>query len=307
MKKNKILLLGYSNIAKKRYINLFIKKKIKFAVASKSYKKKIRYASEQYSDYRDAIINSNANIVFISLPNSLHYYWARETLLLGYHVIVDKPLSSKISETKELIKIAKKKNKLLSEAIFYNYHRQIEKIIKIINSDKLKTVKVKFIIPMPDKNSLLLSNNFLGGVVMDMGSYASSIHRLFFKKKIISKNFEIKMNKNKLPISFKLMIKYEDQRYCGLFKFGGNYTNEAIFITNSKKLLVQRLFSPPDNINLNLTLIEKNKITEIKVLKDNCFEKYFNEILDKIKKKKYTFYINQILQDHLFRDEIKNI
>jgi len=68
MKKHKILLIGYSSIAKKRYIKFFIKKKIQFAVASKSYKKKIKYAYKQYSNYNDAINNSGANIAYISLP-----------------------------------------------------------------------------------------------------------------------------------------------------------------------------------------------------------------------------------------------
>ena len=37
--KNKILLIGYSNLAKRRLIKTFIKKKILFSVASKSFKK----------------------------------------------------------------------------------------------------------------------------------------------------------------------------------------------------------------------------------------------------------------------------
>ena len=109
MTKNKILLIGYSNISKKRYINIFLKKKIKFSVASKSYKKKIKGVNEQFSNYDEAITNSKANIAFISLPNSLHFYWARKALMNGYHVVVDKPLSNQIKETKELIYIAKKK------------------------------------------------------------------------------------------------------------------------------------------------------------------------------------------------------
>ena len=107
MTKNKILLLGYSSISKKRYINTFLKQKIKFSVASKSYKKRIKGVSEQYSNYDEAITNSDANIVFISLPNSLHFHWAKKALINGYHVVVDKPLSNKVKETKKLINIAK--------------------------------------------------------------------------------------------------------------------------------------------------------------------------------------------------------
>lgn len=42
MKKNRILLIGNSNIANKRYINTFNKNKVQFSVASKSSKKKLK-------------------------------------------------------------------------------------------------------------------------------------------------------------------------------------------------------------------------------------------------------------------------
>tara|TARA_Y100000816_G_scaffold63306_1_gene41858 strand:- start:842 stop:1783 length:942 start_codon:yes stop_codon:yes gene_type:complete len=306
MTKNKILLLGYSSISKKRYINTFLKQKIKFSVASKSYKKRIKGVSEQYSNYDEAITNSDANIVFISLPNSLHFHWAKKALINGYHVVVDKPLSNKVKETKKLINIAKKNKKLLSEAIFYNYHRQIKKVQSILKkSGKLDEVKVQFVIPMPSKKSLLMSANFLGGAIMDMGPYASSIHRIFFKKKIISKKLNIKLNSKKLPISFKIKVNYKNQCYNGLFKFGGEYKNEIAFFTKKKVLSLERLFSPPEELDLNINIINKDKVQNIKILRDNCFENYLLEVIKNINFKKYSFYFKQILQDHLFRDKIE--
>ena len=64
---------------------------------------------EQFSNYEVALSSSSANIVYISLPNSLHFNWAKKALLAGYHVIIDKPLAYKLSETRKLIKLAKKK------------------------------------------------------------------------------------------------------------------------------------------------------------------------------------------------------
>ena len=53
-------------------------------------------------------MKSDANIVYISLPNSLHFYWAKKALLHGYHVIIDKPMCVNKSEANILINIAKK-------------------------------------------------------------------------------------------------------------------------------------------------------------------------------------------------------
>lgn len=305
MKKNKVLLLGYSHIARKRVIKTFLNNDIQFSVASRSYKEKIRGCHHQYSDYDDALSNADANIVYISLPNSLHFYWANKALKMGYHVIVDKPICCKLSETKKLIQAAKRHKKLLSEAIFYNFHNQVKQVKKLLKNNKLNSIKVKFIIPFPHKNSILMSNKFKGGVIMDMGPYASSIHRIFFNKKIVSSKIIIKKNKKGLPILFDIKFNYKEESYHGLFKFGGEYTNQVVFFTKNKILTINRVFSPPDDLSLNLNIIEKNKEKNFKILKDNCFENYFIELLRKINKKKYSFYLSQIKKDHLFRDNIQ--
>ena len=108
-KKMNILLLGYSNLVKKRVLSVIQKYRIEYSIASKSTKEKIIGAAKQFSSYEKALKESNANIVYISLPNSLHYFWAKKALMLGYNVIIDKPISYKVSETKDLIKIAKQK------------------------------------------------------------------------------------------------------------------------------------------------------------------------------------------------------
>ncbi len=58
-------------------------------------------------------------------------------------------------------------------------------------------------------------------------------------------------------------------------------------------------------MDLNINVINKNNVQNIKVLGDNSFENYLLEVLKNINFKKYSFYFKQILQDHLFRDKIE--
>lgn len=306
MKKNEILLLGYSHIARKRIIDVFIKNKIVYSIASQTHKKMIQGTKKQFSNYEDALKNSGAHIVYISLPNALHFIWAKKALLMGYHVIIDKPICYKLSETKELIRIAKKRKKLISEAIFYNHHAQIKKIIKLAGSKKdINKIDVNFCIPMPEKNSLLMSNKLEGGVIMDMGPYAASIHRIFFNKKIIDMRIAVAKNSLNLPISFKIQVRYNKKTYSGSFKFGGNYINQVNFFTKNKEISIDRVFSPPSNLNLSVKVLEKNKGKTYLVKKDNCFENYFLEVLIKINKMNYSYYYKQIEEDHFFRNKIQ--
>ena len=84
-----------------------------------------------------------------------------------------------------MINIANKKKLLLSEAVFYNYHNQFNYLKRFCgNLKKIEQLFVNFTIPTPQSNSLLASRELCGGALMDMGSYAASIHRIFLKKKL---------------------------------------------------------------------------------------------------------------------------
>jgi len=301
-----VLLIGYSNISKKRLIDFFIKKKIKISIASKSHKEKIDNILNQFNSYDKALQTSKANIAYISLPNSFHYTMAKKALEYGYHVVVDKPICSKYSDSLKLVSLARKKNKLLSEAVFFNYHSQIKKALKILqNKKKISKIEVNFTIPLPPKNSILLSKRLEGGVVMDMGPYAAAIHRIFFNTNILKKKFSVKYDKQKLPIEMSFILSYKNKTYKGKFKFNGKYRNQIIIFYEKNKIIINRAFSPPDNENLILELHKNLSIKKIQIKKNNCFGNFFKKILIAIDKKNYSNFYKKILVDQKFRDLIK--
>jgi len=300
--KNKILLIGYSNIARKRLISTFIKNKIAFCVASSSYKKKIDGAYEQYNNYNKALRKSDASIVYVSLPNSSHFHWSKKALKYGYHVIVDKPITTNYGELKKLIDIASNNKLMISEATFFNYHNQFKYLKKFCkNLKNINQIHVNFIIPMPNYNSLLLSKKFKGGALMDMSPYAASINRIFFKEKIKKKSIIIKKNNKGLITSFDIFFKYETKVFNGTFKFGSSYENNIIIYMNNKSIEADRIFSPPDNIKLKIKIINKNKLKAIKILKDNCFENYLIEFMKNVNNKNYKFYYKRMIKDENLR------
>lgn len=299
----KILILGYSKIARKRIIDVLIKKKISFCIASKSSKNNLKQAYSWFRNYDEALKRSKADLVYVSLPNSLHYKWSRKALINNYHVIVDKPLAENLFKTKKLLTLAKKKKKLLSEATFFNYHKQFNQAVKLIGGiKKIIHVDANFRIPTPAKNSILMSKKLLGGVLMDMGPYAAAVLRLLFNNKALNINKIIKKNNKKLPISIELICKLKNKTYSGNFSFGDEYQNELILYSKSKNIKIERVFSPPPNINLKLTIYNGKSYKKIKISKDNSFQNYLSEINKIILKKNYNDSYKKILQDGKFRE-----
>ena len=68
--------------------------------------------------------------------------------------------------------------------------------------------------------------------------------------------------------------------------------------------IINRVFSPPDDENLNLDHIFKKRKKNIRIKKDNCFRNFFIEILKVIKEKKYNFYHKRMEQDLIFRSNL---
>ena len=181
----KILLLGYSNLAKRRIIPALKKiKGLEFDIASVSAHSVKNGCRSWYRDYIKALNKSSATIVYVSLVNSLHYQFISKAISLGKHVIADKPITLNNPELVKLIKNAKKKNLLIAEALTFNYHKQFLELLKIIKKNKpITNITMKFNIPKPHKNDTKLSKKLGGGCFNDMIPYAAEINRVFLKKK----------------------------------------------------------------------------------------------------------------------------
>ena len=301
----KILILGYSSIFKKRVLNFLIKKNIKFCIASKSSVQKEKKAFDWYRNYNEALNHSNANLVYISLPNSLHYYWAKKALNKNYHVIVDKPICNNYSEAKNLIKIAKRKKKLLAEATFFNYHKQFDQALKSLNGTKnIKLINTNFIIPMPKKNSFRMSKKLSGGCLMDMSPYAAATARLLGLGKLIKMHTSINKNKQGLITSFKVLCKFQKNYYFGYFCFGGEYKNNMILFSKNKHIELNNIFSPPSNKNLKILTKQNNSLYVSKIRKSDVFENFFKQVKYCYNKKKFNFYYKTILEDAKFREKL---
>ena len=277
----KILVLGYSSLCKRKIIPLLNKKlsKIKFCVCSKTQKKENIGAYEWYRNYENALEESKADLVYISLMNSQHYYWAKKFLEKKYHVIVDKPATLNFKQAKDLVKLARKKKRLLSEAIVFHYHHQINDAIKEINSLKnLVHVKARFVIPKFPKKKFHNFKKYGGGCLLDMGPYAAAVFRIFVAKNIRKVTYfsSSKENRNGVNTNFNVEIIAGKKYFSGYFSHNGEYENTLTLFTKKKNVTINRVFSPPNDIDLTLRINTDNTNKEKKLKSDDTFFNYFN-------------------------------
>src|SRR5690606_27321080 len=83
---------------------------------------------------------SDIDAVVVATPVHTHYCLAREALLAGKHVLVEKPITSKSHEANELIEIAQDKGLILMVGHTFLYNPAVEAVREVIQSGQLGDV-----------------------------------------------------------------------------------------------------------------------------------------------------------------------
>lgn len=70
-----------------------------------------------YTDYEQMLTQTQAKVVYVAVPNHLHFSFSKKALERGFHVILEKPVTSNLREAEALAQLAREKGCFLFEAI----------------------------------------------------------------------------------------------------------------------------------------------------------------------------------------------
>jgi len=88
--------------------------------------------SNNYKDWIDKV-----DAVIIAVPTKLHYKIAKDCLIHGKHVLLEKPLTKNLKEAEELFDIAKKNNLSLHVGHIERFNGAVQELKKIVNKPYL--------------------------------------------------------------------------------------------------------------------------------------------------------------------------
>lgn len=99
----------------------------------------------QYTDYHAFLNDDSFDTVYIGLTNALHYQYAKDAILVGKHVIVEKPFTISTAEAKELQALILKHECMLFEAILSRYSKNYEHLKDELQKiGKIKLIQANF-------------------------------------------------------------------------------------------------------------------------------------------------------------------
>lgn len=178
-----------------------------YGVASRDYNRAKDYAqkykfTKAFQSYDDLVNDKLVDLVYISLPNSMHAEWIIKCIEAGKHVLCEKPLALSMEEIDKISK-AMRSDIMVMEALHYSYHPLMIKAKEMIAQNQLgeiTSVKLAFHRNPPSKNDIRLNPNLGGGCVWDVGIYCVDAIRFLFNTNAVSiTSSTFKKNEKEIP------------------------------------------------------------------------------------------------------------
>jgi xylose dehydrogenase (NAD/NADP) len=156
------------------------------AVASRDQGRADAYAREHgleraYGSYEALLDDGDIDVVYNSLPNSMHVEWSVRALEAGKHVLCEKPMDRRVEAVERAFDTAERKGRLLMEAFMYRHHPQTHKAVELVRDGaigELRQLRSLFSFMLGDETDVRLQPELDGGALMDLGCYCISMQRV---------------------------------------------------------------------------------------------------------------------------------
>jgi D-xylose 1-dehydrogenase (NADP+, D-xylono-1,5-lactone-forming) len=156
------------------------------AVASRDQERADVYAAEHslaraHGSYEALLEDGDVEVVYNSLPNSLHVEWTIRALKAGKHVLCEKPMDKRPEAVERAFDAADKAGRLLMEAFMYRHHPQTLKAAELVSSGaigELRQLRSQFSFTLADEADVRMVPELDGGALMDLGCYCISMQRV---------------------------------------------------------------------------------------------------------------------------------
>jgi D-xylose 1-dehydrogenase (NADP+, D-xylono-1,5-lactone-forming) len=156
------------------------------AVASRDQARADAYARERgieraHGSYEALLEDADVDVVYNSLPNSLHVEWTIRALDAGKHVLCEKPMDRRVAAVERAFDTAESAGRLVMEAFMYRHHPQSIKAEELVRGGaigELRQLRSRFSWTLEDAADVRLFPELDGGALMDLGCYCISMQRL---------------------------------------------------------------------------------------------------------------------------------
>ena len=133
-----------------------------------------------YGSYDELLADADVNVIYLTLPNSMHTEWVIKAADAGKQMLCEKPMAQ-TGEDIDLIAAAARRNSVLvQEATMMRYHPQTLRLQQMIADGAIGHVRLMrgvMAFTLHRANDIRVNANLGGGSIWDLGSYCVNFMR----------------------------------------------------------------------------------------------------------------------------------
>lgn len=140
------------------------------------------YGGKPFASYGELLSSDEIDAVYIPLPPALHFRWAKAALENGKHILLEKPFTTSLKDTEELITIARENSLAVHENYMFVYHTQLDWIKNKISEGAIgdiRLIRIDFGFPFRGANDFRYNKLLGGGALLDCGGYTVKLASVF--------------------------------------------------------------------------------------------------------------------------------
>ena len=270
------------------------------------------YGGKIFEGYKNMLCSGEIDAVYIPLPPALHYKWAKQALEKGIHTFIEKPSTTSLKDTAELVALAGKNNLAIHENYMFIFHSQLQKINDVVKSGEIGDVRlcrIDFGFPERAQNDFRYNKKLGGGALLDCGGYTLKYadYLLGGNAKVVCAN-SLYSEGYEVDIAGSATLK-NDKGQVVQVAFGmDNDYRCSIDIWGSKGTLrSERILTAPDGFEPSYIISKNGDSQTFKMDADDTFFKSINEfylcIKDEAERKKN--YERLLAQEKLVDEFVK--
>ncbi len=202
-----------------------------------------------WTDHKQMLNSTEVDIVYIATPIGIHFSMAKQSLEAGKHVWCEKPLTCSYIDTQELVSLAEKRGKVITESFMYLFHPQFQRVKKFVNDSKdLHSVICRFGIPTIDNPGFRNNSELCGGALWDVATYTISALLSLFSDQQIKLIFSEILSKTGESVDSegRALLKFSQGVTAYLeWSVGVAYKNEIDLWAKDGSFFTDKIFSKP--------------------------------------------------------------
>lgn len=285
MDKIRIGILGAADIAERRFLPALQKAEAfdfaGVAVSGPERQKKAEkfvsaYGGKVYIGYEKLLLDPDIDAVYIPQPPALHYEWAKLAIACGRHILLEKPATTSLQHTQELVSLAREAGVAVAENYAFCYHRQVSEIRSVIESGQLgqlRLIRTAFGFPHRDSGDFRYHASLGGGALFDCGGYTLKAAQLFLGEELAVAASKLNYTDGHNVDLFGSATLENKEGLTAQVSFGmDNFYKCELEVWGSKGyVLAPRFFTPPADMEAVITVKTREGETALRVQADDQF------------------------------------